>query len=117
MDDQYDKTQQQMDDQYKRVTNLIEQQGQELKKVDKELNDRIAKIQTSTLAIEGAYFKDECRKLLAFDHFITESEYNTITVEHIGYNGLGGNHEGDALYESVQHKFHSQQVINNKKGE
>jgi hypothetical protein len=102
-----------MDHCYKNLTSLIEKQGEELKKVDTELSNKIASVQANALAIEGAFFKSECRRLLDPEHIITESEFNTITVEHIGYNGLGGNHEGDALFKSVEHKYESQQYKHN----
>jgi len=61
-------------------------------------------IKADVLSIEGAYFKSECRKLLDPKHIMTQEEFDTITIEHGAYNGLGGNHEGDMLYELVKEK-------------
>lgn len=104
MDEQYNKTQNQMNDCYKNLFGLIEQQGKELKQVDKDMTEKIFGIQRDVLAIEGAYFRNECRNLLKEDHIITNVEFNIITVQHTAYNNLGGNHEGDALYEMVKAK-------------
>lgn len=41
---------------------------------------------------------------------IIEREFNAITIQHIAYNNLGGNHKGDALYEMVQEK-HKKHLI------
>lgn len=113
MNDQYHKTQTQMNECYKNLTNIIERQGEELKKVDIDINNKIAQMKHDVLDIEGAYFRNECRDLLREDHIITEREFNAITIQHTAYNSLGGNHEGDALYEMVQekHKKHLVKTI------
>ena len=110
MDEQYNKTQDQMNTCYKNLNGLIEKQGEELKQVDKDITSKILGIQRDVLAIEGAYFRNECRKLLREDHVITNTEFNIITVQHTAYNNLGGNHEGDALYEMVKAK-HQKHLI------
>jgi hypothetical protein len=104
MNSQYDKTQKQMDNCYKNLNDLIERQGEELRKVDVDINNKIRQMQKDVLDIEGAYFRNECRSLLREDHIITEREFTNITIQHTAYNSLGGNHEGDALYEMVQEK-------------
>ena len=114
MDEQYNKTQKQMDNCYKNLNSLIEQQGQEFKKVDKEITEKILGIQRDVLAIEGAYFRNECRNLLKEDHIITPNEFNAITIQHTAYNNLGGNHEGDALYDMVEEK-HKNYLVKAKK--
>lgn len=104
MDSQYEKTQEQMNECYNRLDRKISDFISESKEEDKKLYDNISSVKGDVLTIEGAYFRSECRKLLRKDHIITEEEFNTITVEHGAYNGLGGNHEGDALYEMVKEK-------------
>ena len=112
MDEQYNKTQEQMDSCYKNLNNLIKSQEKEFRKVDQEITEKVLGIQRDVLAIEGAYFRNECRNLLREDHIITANEFNAITVQHTAYNSLGGNHEGDALYEMVEekHKQHLTKV-------
>lgn len=104
MDEQYNKTQDQMNECYTNLSDLIAKQGEELKAVDKNIKEQIFGVQRDVLAIEGAYFRSECRKLLREDHTITNAEFNVITIQHTAYNNLGGNHEGDALYDMVKEK-------------
>ncbi len=49
-------------------------------------------------------FKDKCRKLLKEDHVITLDEWEEVDAEHNIYNALGGNHNGDYLYQLVSEK-------------
>lgn len=104
MDDQYDKTQEQMDVCYNRLNNKISEFIEESREADKQTIKTIDNMRGDVLIIEGAYFRNECRKLLKEDHIITNAEFNIITVQHTAYNNLGGNHEGDALYEMVKAK-------------
>ena len=60
------------------------------------------------LSLQGKEFKNECRRLLEPDHEITVEEYETLVDEHETYNGLGGNHRGDALFKSVMKKWNRQ---------
>ena len=108
IDNQYNKIQQQMDLQYKNLINLVELQNKEIQHVDTKITTDLVNMKKDVLSIEGSFFKQECRRLLHKDHIITEEEFNTITVQHIAYNGLGGNHEGDAMYDSVNLKYHNQ---------
>ena len=114
MDNQYVKTQEQMDDCYRNLTSIITQQGEEMKAVDAKLSEQIVAVKRDVLAIEGAYFRSECRRLLQKDHIITNEEFNTITIEHTAYNSLGGNHEGDALYAMIEEK-HKEYLIEREK--
>ncbi len=111
MSDQYNKTQTQMDQCYNRLDNKITQFINESREADTQMYNRISKMQKDVLDIEGAYFRNECRALLKEDHIITEREFTNITIQHTAYNSLGGNHEGDALYEMVQEK-HKKHLIN-----
>ena len=60
------------------------------------------------LSVQGRAFKAECRRLLEDSHSITLNEYESILQEHITYNNLGGNHEGDGLFSMVQAKYKNQ---------
>lgn len=61
-------------------------------------------IKDGVLSIQGKEFKQECRDLLQPDHEITIEEYEQFEKDHDAYNSLGGNHEGDHLYELVKKK-------------
>ena len=56
----------------------------------------------------GRAFRNECRRLLEEGHVITLNEYEAILAEHVTYNNLGGNHEGDGLFSMVQVKYQNQ---------
>lgn len=56
------------------------------------------------LSMQGAYFKKKCHKLLDTEHQITVEELEDITGDHAAYKGLGGNHEGDMLFNLVLEK-------------
>lgn len=108
MDDQYNKTQEQMDVCYNRLDNKISEFIGESREADKQTTKAIDNMRGDVLTIEGAYFRAECRKLLKKEHIITQEEFNTITLEHDAYNNLGGNHEGDMLFEMVREKHRDQ---------
>lgn len=59
------------------------------------------------LSVQGRSFKADCRKLLEPGHVISLNEFETITMDHNVYNSLGGNHEGDGLYDLVQTKYNN----------
>lgn len=111
--EQYETTHQQMEECYKQVEEKINHLIERTNQADVKIDKKITAIKADILAIEGAYFRSECRKLLKPEHTITDEEFNTITVEHSAYNGLGGNHEGDALYEMIKEK-HKNQLISQK---
>lgn len=60
------------------------------------------------LSLQGAIFKQECRRLLQPEHVITLEEYEQCVEDHEAYNGLGGNHRGDSLFSSVEIKWKNQ---------
>lgn len=108
MDNQYDKTQKQIDTCYSRLDNKISEFIEESREADKQTTKLIDNVRGDVLTIEGAQFRAECRKLLERGHIITQEEFNTITLEHDAYNNLGGNHEGDMLFEMVREKHRDQ---------
>ena len=111
MDKQYDKTQEQMNQCYNKLDTKITEFIDESREEDKKMNERVSGIRSDVLTIEGAYFRAECRKLLVKEHIITQEEFNTITLEHDAYNNLGGNHEGDMLFEMVREKHRDQLLM------
>ncbi len=112
MDKQYDKTQQQMDACYKRLEGKINDFVEESKQEDVKINKKIDSLQNGVLSIQGQNFKYECQKFLnrPDDHPITLLEYEQLMAQHTVYNSLGGNHEGDAMFELVKIKYHNQQT-------
>ena len=60
------------------------------------------------LSLQGKEFKEECRRLLDPEHEISVEEYEALVDDHQTYNGLGGNHRGDALFKSVMKKWNHQ---------
>ena len=73
-------------------------------------NDRIMRgqmneLRAGLLAIQGDAFKQKCHNLLLEEHHITLSEFENISKDHEAYNGLGGNHEGDQMFDLVRRKF------------
>ena len=105
MDEQYKKTQEQMDICYNKLNSLVQEQREEFNRANIEMNEKISTIKDDVLSIEGAYFRSECRRLLKKDHVITEEEFNTISVEHAAYKSLGGNHEGDTMFNMIETKY------------
>ena len=61
-------------------------------------------MRSGLLSIQGRDFKRHCRELLDDEHEITLDEWEQIDADHEAYNGLGGNHKGDQLYELVKKK-------------
>lgn len=64
----------------------------------------IKSLKKGMLSIQGRAFKDACREALKEDHVLTLTEYENLGADHEAYNGLDGNHEGDALWALVQEK-------------
>ena len=63
-------------------------------------------IKNGLLAVQGHEFRNKCRKLLAQDE-ISPDQYEQLESDHIAYNGLGGNHKGDSLFDQVKTKYYS----------
>ena len=68
-------------------------------------NENLDVLRQGMLSVQGKEFKEGCRKLLDSEHDITLSEYEDISVEHNVYKHLGGNHDGDSLFELVKAKY------------
>ena len=64
-------------------------------------------IKNGLLAVQGHEFRNKCRKLLAQNN-ISLDEYEQLESDHLAYNGLGGNHKGDSLFDQVKTKYYSQ---------
>lgn len=84
----------------KRDDEVLENQ---IHSIEKELNI----LSKGILSIQRKEFLAECRKLLAEDHAITLEEWEELDNDHEAYNGLGGNHKGDELFNLAKKKFES----------
>lgn len=56
------------------------------------------------LSVQGRQFKADCKRLLDPNHVITIEEFQQINEDHEAYHALGGNHNGDAIFELVKKK-------------
>ena len=68
----------------------------------------IDNITAGLLSLQGKQFKEQCREYLQPEYVISVDEFEQLTEDHAAYNALGGNHKGDALFESVKTKFNAQ---------
>ena len=78
------------------------------KKDDEQLVELIKVIKDGLLSVQGDMFKNKCETLLQEDYKISIEEYEQLTLDHDAYNNLGGNHEGDQLFELVEEKVKKQ---------
>lgn len=84
---------------------IVSDQTEALKKTDELIHNEIDTLRDGMLSMQGRNFKSDCHKLLQEQHVITAIEYEQILADHIVYNKLGGNHEGDALFSMVETKY------------
>lgn len=103
----------------KRITEVLEQkiaqdgqifhdQDEKLKADINELRTSINSITKGLLSMQGRQFRQYCRALLQEEHEITTAEYEQCIQDHDAYNGLGGNHRGDLLFNAVCNKYNTQ---------
>lgn len=109
MDDQYNKTQKQMDACYNRLENKISDFVNASEQEDKKIYEKIGNLENGILSLQGQQFKENCHALLDQKEPITFSQYDKLMIEHKTYNKLGGNHDGDQLFHLVSLKYEKQQ--------
>ena len=105
MDEQRTGMKEQMGECYNNLLNVVKESEERSLAEDKIIHSEIDVIKSGMLSLEGRTFKEDCRKLLQDDHRITLAEFEAISAEHIVYNNLGGNHEGDGLFSMVVAKY------------
>lgn len=115
-DEQKHGMKEQMAECYNNLIAVVKESDEKSIEEDKKIHKEIDVIREGMLSVEGRAFRNECRRLLENDHIITFNEYEAILAEHITYNNLGGNHEGDGLFSMVQAKYQNQLHIE-KEGE
>ena len=108
-------TQQQDDAQFQKTVEAInalreelKQDIQDRKEENKREDDEIAIIRQGVLALWRKTFLETGRTLLADGHNILYEEYMTYMQDHVIYNNLGGNHEGDEQFKLVTAKYQRQ---------
>lgn len=114
-DERYNELVKQSQDTYIEITTKVQEAmlaGKDESKADdaylqgqiSEVSNELGFLKAGLLSIQGKEFRENCRELLADDHEITLDEWEEIDADHEAYNGLGGNHKGDHLYELVKKK-------------
>lgn len=76
----------------------------EMKTKDDKNQEKMEMFRLGLLSIQRRMFKERCHFLLDQNHEITVEELENITKDHDAYKKLGGNHEGDTLFELVIEK-------------
>lgn len=89
---------------YDGLITTIKEFGAESLKGDQQLQEQINIVTSGILNIQGNSFKAECRSVLQEGHEISLSEFEAIQNDYDIYKSLGGNHDGDTLYEMVKKK-------------
>ena len=87
------------------LMNIVKEQTEALKKSDDAIHEDIDSLRDGMLSIQGRNFKNDCHRMLLDQHVITLNEFDQLLADHIVYNKLGGNHEGDALFSMVEAKY------------
>ncbi len=88
-----------------KLLEIVEKKNEELLKADQQIHEEIDTLRDGILSIQGRDFKEVCHELLQENHIVTANEYEQVLADHIAYNKLGGNHEGDALFSMVEAKY------------
>lgn len=107
-DEQKTGMKEQMSECYSNLITVVNESNEKSMAEDVKIHGEIDAIKGGMLSVQGRAFKAECRRLLEDSHIITLNEYESLLQEHITYNNLGGNHEGDGLFSMVQAKYKNQ---------
>lgn len=89
---------------YNSLEDLIDKGRKESLDGDKVLKEDIEVLKSGLLSIQKRHFKQQCYELLKDGHKITLEEFQALMEDHDIYNALGGNHDGDTLFEMVRKK-------------
>ena len=90
------------------LIDIIKEYDEKSYEEDQRIHEEIDVIKDGMLSIQGRAFKKECKKYLQENYVISVYEYENLLVEHEVYNKLGGNHEGDGLFNMVVAKYKGQ---------
>lgn len=89
---------------YDKIEKLITTSAEESKLGDERLQSQINVMQGGILSLQGRTFKQECRDFLRPEREFTLEEFESLQDEYYVYKSLGGNHDGDTLFELVKRK-------------
>ena len=103
--------QKEQDEFYNKIKGEIDKERECSKQDDVALQTEISTLSTvlkslkrGLLSVQGRQFKADCKKLLTEGHTITFEEFQQINEDHQAYHDLGGNHNGDTLFDLVKKK-------------
>lgn len=103
--------QKEQDEFYNKIKGEIDKERECSKSDDVALQTEMSALSTvlkslkrGLLSIQGRQFKADCKKLLTEGHTITFEEFQQINEDHQAYHDLGGNHNGDTLFDLVKKK-------------
>lgn len=74
------------------------------------LSEKFQVLQKGILTIQGDYFKDKCRKILKSNNEISFKDFENLRHDHNAYNALGGNSDGDELFDLVKYRYENQDL-------
>lgn len=110
---------QEQDEFYDKIKNEINKKHDSSKHDDEALHSEVnglsvvlGSLKRGLLSVQGRQFKSDCKKLLASEHVMSIEEYQQINEDHQAYHALGGNHNGDALFDLVKKKAEKEIGIN-----
>ena len=107
LDDQKEDMSIQMAECHANLLSVVQESEEKSFAEDEKIHEEINVLKGGLLSLEGRNFKEDCRNALQPEHIITLEEYEALQAEHIVYNSLGGNHEGDGLFKMVEAKYQS----------
>ncbi len=89
---------------YKSIETLIKESIEESRREDSKLQAQINVMKNGILSIQGRDFKAQCREYLREDRDISIEDFELLQEEYDTYKSLGGNHDGDLLFNMVREK-------------
>ena len=75
---------------------------------DKAMKQQMEELRAGVLSVQGDAFKEKCRAVIHSEDTITLEQFEQLNRDHDAYKGLGGNHDGDSLFDLVKKKFEHQ---------
>lgn len=87
---------------------MLEELAERSDENDKVMKQQMEELRAGVLSVQGDAFKEKCRMLIHSEEPITLEQFEQLNRDHDAYNGLGGNHDGDALFDLVKKKYEHQ---------
>lgn len=89
---------------YSDLEGVVERAATQSRMNETKLQEQIDVIREGVLSLQGEIFKEKCHKFLQPDYNFTLAEFEEVENEHMVYNKLGGNCNGDKLFSLVEKK-------------